>query len=59
MMKTYYCKLGQLADFEIWNTGRHTKWFHPLVVKVLFNKDVPELNSLPEIDNFKIKSVLQ
>ena len=58
-MKTYYRKLEQLVDFEIWNIGRRPKWFHPLVVKALFNKDVLELNSLPEIDNFKIKSVLE
>ena len=59
MMKDYYYKLGQLAGSAICNIGRGPKCFHPLAVKFLFNKDVLELNSLPEIDDLEVKSVLE
>ena len=51
IVKNCYYKLGQLADFAICNIGRGPECFHPLVVKALFNKDVLELNSIPEIDD--------
>ena len=59
MMKNYYYKLGQLAGFAICNIGRGPEFFHLLVVKALFNKGVLELNSIPEIDDLELKSVLE
>ena len=59
MMKKYYYKLGQLAEFAIFNIGRGPECFHPLLVKALFNKDVLELNSIPEIGDLELKSVLE
>ena len=59
MMKKYYYKLGQFAGFAISNIGRGPECFHALVVKALFNKDVFELNSIPEIGDLKLKSVLE
>ena len=47
MMKNYYYKLGQLTGFAIFNIGTDPEYFHSLVVKALFNKDVLELNSIP------------
>ena len=56
---TNYCdKLRQLAGFAIGNIGRSPGCFHPLVVKAFFNKDVLELNSIREIDDLDLKSVL-
>ena len=51
--------LGQLTGFAICNIGRRPEYFHPLVVKALFNKDIFELNSILEIDDSELKSVLE
>ena len=51
--------LGQLTGFAICNIGRGPECFHPLVVKALFNKDVLKLNSILEIDDSELKSVLE
>ena len=59
MVKNYYYKLGQSAGFAICNIGRGPECFHPIVVKALFNKDVLELNVIPEIDDLDLKSVLE
>ena len=58
MMKKYYYKLGQLVGFAISNIGRGPECFYPFVMKALFNKDVLELNSIPQIDDLELKSVL-
>ena len=57
MMNKYYYILVQLAGIAICNIGKGPEWFHPLVVKALFNKDVLEENNIPEIHDLKLKSV--
>ena len=57
MMNKYHYILVQLAGIAICNIGKGPEWFHPLVAKALFNKDILEENSIPEIHDLKRKSV--
>ena len=57
MKKKFYYNLGD--DFAICNIGRGPECFHLLVVETFFNKNVLELNSILEIDDLELKSVLE